>query len=190
MCVLPPIFFLSKPWILRLIANFSASLTDRSVLSSFVLWVWKSWIVWLAMPTFVAQMQAKPDCTTPLPHLLVMSFEFCVKSVTNFYHWMMSLIIWSLLACDLWQGVLHLVRNNIAHICLSIFIVIEWCRFLPTPFYYSNYQWILFCVESGFLSHNNVCVCLSIRIRMTSQLLLQLSIDFILRWICNKIPIT
>jgi hypothetical protein len=32
------------------------------------------------------------------------------------------------------------------------------------PFYYSNYQSILLCVESviKFLSHNDVCVCLSI----------------------------
>ena len=35
---------------------------------------------------------------------------------------------------------------------------------LMCPFYYSNYQSILFCVESviKFLSHNDVCVCLSI----------------------------
>ena len=35
---------------------------------------------------------------------------------------------------------------------------------LMCPFYYSNYQSILFCVQSviKFLSHNDVCVCLSI----------------------------
>jgi hypothetical protein len=35
---------------------------------------------------------------------------------------------------------------------------------LMCPFYYSNYQSILFCVESviKFQSHNDVCVCLSI----------------------------
>ena len=35
---------------------------------------------------------------------------------------------------------------------------------LMCPFYYSNYQSILLCVESviKFLSHNDVCVCLSI----------------------------
>ena len=51
-------------------------------------------------------------------------------------------------------GKLYLLQNLL---CIESYVVMS-------PFYYSNYQSILFCVECviKFLSHNDVCVCLSI----------------------------
>ena len=80
-----------------------------------------------------------------MPYDTLRIMIYCVES----YVWSLSPAIYQ------WNtslAVLHLL-------CFTCCALNPMC-----PFYYSNYQSILFCVQSviKFLSHNDVCVCLSI----------------------------
>ena len=91
-------------------------------------------------------------------------------SHSNLLRWIMQYFIhsdalWSPSNYDLLRWILCLITPSMNYLLAqALHLLCVESYVLMCPFYYSNYQSILFCVESviKFLSHNDVCVCLSI----------------------------